>query len=297
MSLISFSSLFSLFSKKIITYKFELGLMLPLVFFVFGFTIGPIVQAIIMSFEDIFGGNFPTLASYSYIIHHHYFTAALFNTIFITGVGLSLELLVGLMLALILAEKFLGRGIFRAIMLLPLGIPTIVSASNMAFIFSTQGFLNEFLYRIGLIEIPIDWKVGTLKPLMSIVVADMWKVTPLIMLILLAGLESIDKQLYEAARVDGAGKWHSFRHITLPLLKPYITMALVIRGIDAFRIFELPLVMAGRHVPVMSSYAYFEYVERNNPYTSAAGATTLLLMILITITVYLRAVGTEEVTR
>ena len=288
---------FSFFLKRISKNKFEIILILPLALFVFGFTIGPIIQAILMSFEGIFGGNFPTLASYNYIIHHHYFKAALFNTIFITGVGLSLELIFGMILALILAEKFFGRGIFRAVMLLPLGIPTIVSASNMAFIFSTQGFLNELLYRIGLIEVPIDWRVGTIKPLMTIVVADMWKVTPLVMLILLAGLESIDKQLYEAAKVDGAGRWHRFRHITLPLLKPYITMALVIRGIDAFRIFELPLVMAGRHVPVMSSYAYFEYVERNNPYTSAAGATILLIMIIIAISVYLKAVGTEEVTR
>ena len=288
---------FSFFLKRISKNKFEIILILPLALFVFGFTIGPIIQAIMMSFEGIFGGNFPTLASYSYIVHHHYFKAALFNTIFITGVGLSLELIFGMILALILSEKFFGRGIFRAVMLLPLGIPTIVSASNMAFIFSTQGFLNELLYRIGLIEVPIDWRVGTIKPLMTIVVADMWKVTPLVMLILLAGLESIDKQLYEAAKVDGAGRWHRFRHITLPLLKPYITMALVIRGIDAFRIFELPLVMAGRHVPVMSSYAYFEYIERNNPYTSAAGATILLIMIIIAISVYLKAVGTEEVTR
>lgn len=287
---------FSFFLKRISKNKFEIILILPLALFVFGFTIGPIIQAILMSFEGIFGGNFPTLASYNYIIHHHYFKAALFNTIFITGVGLSLELIFGMILALILAEKFFGRGIFRAVMLLPLGIPTIVSASNMAFIFSTQGFLNELLYRIGLIEVPIDWRVGAIKPLMTIVVADMWKVTPLVMLILLAGLESIDKQLYEAAKVDGAGRWHRFRHVTLPLLRPYITMALVIRGIDAFRIFELPLVMAGRHVPVMSSYAYFEYVERNNPYTSAAGATILLIMIIIAISVYLKAVGTEEVT-
>ncbi|RLF93175.1 sugar ABC transporter permease [Thermococci archaeon] len=287
---------FSFFLKRISKNKFEIILILPLALFVFGFTIGPIIQAILMSFEGIFGGNFPTLASYNYIIHHHYFKAALFNTIFITGVGLSLELIFGMILALILAEKFFGRGIFRAVMLLPLGIPTIVSASNMAFIFSTQGFLNELLYRIGLIEVPIDWRVGAIKPLMTIVVADMWKVTPLVMLILLAGLESIDKQLYEAAKVDGAGRWHRFRHVTLPLLRPYITMALVIRGIDAFRIFELPLVMAGRHVPVMSSYAYFEYIERNNPYTSAAGATILLIMIIIAISVYLKAVGTEEVT-
>ncbi len=288
---------FSFFLKRISKNKFEIILILPLALFVFGFTIGPIIQAIMMSFEGTFGGNFPTLASYSYIVHHHYFKAALFNTIFITGVGLTLELIFGMILALILSEKFFGRGIFRAVMLLPLGIPTIVSASNMAFIFSTQGFLNELLYRIGLIEVPIDWRVGTIKPLMTIVVADMWKVTPLVMLILLAGLESIDKQLYEAAKVDGAGRWHRFRHITLPLLKPYITMALVIRGIDAFRIFELPLVMAGRHVPVMSSYAYFEYIERNNPYTSATGATILLIMIIIAISVYLKAVGTEEVTR
>ncbi|HDM22266.1 MAG TPA: sugar ABC transporter permease, partial [Methanomicrobia archaeon] len=114
---------FSFFLKRISKNKFEIILILPLALFVFGFTIGPIIQAIMMSFEGTFGGNFPTLASYSYIVHHHYFKAALFNTIFITGVGLTLELIFGMILALILSEKFFGRGIFRAVMLLPLGIP------------------------------------------------------------------------------------------------------------------------------------------------------------------------------
>jgi trehalose transport system permease protein len=115
------------------------------------------------------------------------------------------------------------------------------------------------------------------------------------MLILLAGIESIPEELYEAARIDGANPWRIFWKITLPLLKPSITVALIIRGIDAFRIFELPLILVGRTEPVMSTYAYFEYVEAVNPHTSAAAGTLLLVMILVTLVGYLRVAGSKEI--
>src|SRR5215469_7904503 len=99
------------------------------------------------------------------------------------------------------------------------------------------------------------------------------------MLILLAGLQAIPRELYEAAQTDGAGPWHQFLRITLPLLRP----ALIVRGIDAFRIFALPLALAGRHLPVLSTYAYVEYLEYGNQHTAAASSVILLLMILLTI--------------
>lgn len=276
-------------------YKTEILLLIPLLLYLFGFTLLPIGHATILAFTNYLSGNFPSLASFNYILGHFQFKEAVFNTLFVTIVGLSFEFIFGLGLALLLLEKFRGRKFFRALMLLPLGIPTIVVASNMRYLFDTNGFLNEILYRLGIIEIPINWMGGGIHTLFSLVIADMWKVTPLVMLILLAGLESIPREVQEAAAIDGASYLKRLRYILLPLLKPFISMALIIRGIDAFRIFELPLALTGRTVRVMATYSYFEYREYGNPYTSAASAAILMVMILIAISVYLRVVKQREV--
>lgn len=277
-------------------YQTEILLLLPLLFFLASFTLFPIFHATVLAFTNYISGNFPSLESFKYILNHFQFKAAVFNTLFIIIVGLSLELIFGLGLALLLLEKFRGRRFFRALMLLPLGIPTIVVASNMRYLFDTNGFLNEIFFRLGVSQIPINWMGGGLKTLMTLVVADMWKVTPLVMLILLAGLESIPKEVLEAAEIDGASYLRRLRFILLPLLKPFITMALIIRGIDAFRIFELPLALTGRTVQVMASYSFFEYREYGNVYTSAASAAILMVMILMAIGVYLKVVKQKEAT-
>lgn len=276
-------------------YRTEILFLLPLLVFLLGFTLIPIIYATILAFTDYLTKGFPSLASFGYIFSHFQFKEAVFNTLFITIFGLTFELVFGLGLALLLLEKFRGRKFFRALMLLPLGIPTIVVASNMRYLFDTNGFLNEILYRLGIIEVPINWLGGGIHTLFSLVIADMWKVTPLVMLILLAGLESIPKDIQEAAEIDGASYLKRLRYILLPLLKPFITMALIIRGIDAFRIFELPLALTGRVVRVMATYSYFEYREYGNPYTSAASAAILMVMIMIAIGIYLRVVKEREV--
>ena len=269
-------------------YSFEILLVAPLVIFLFGFTLLPILQTIFLSLTNYLDKGFPSFESFKYIFSHFQFREALFNTLFITFIGLSFEFIFGLGLALLLLEKFRGRKFFRAIMLLPLGIPTIVVAANMRYLFDTNGFLNELLYRIGLINLPIDWLGGGLVTLFSIAMADMWKVTPLVMLILLSGLESIPSEVLEAAEIDGASYRQRLRFILMPYLKPFITMALIIRGIDAFRIFELPMALTGRATRVLASYSFFEYRDFNNVYTSAASAVVLMLIILVGIGVYLK---------
>jgi trehalose transport system permease protein len=275
--------------------KLELIFMIPLMAYVLGFTLGPVAYTIFISFKDKFSFKFPVLANYQYILTHFQFREAFANTLLITLISLSLELVLGLFLAVILSKRFIAKGVLRTIVLLPLGVPTIVAASNMRYIFDTQGYLNEILYRLHLIKLPIDWAGGGMKSILSIAVSDMWKVTPLVMLILVAGLESIPSQLIEAARIDGASAWQIFKKITLPLLKPFITIALIIRGIDAFRLFELPLTLVGSTIPVMSTYTYFEYFQYNNPFTSAASAVMLLIMILISVTVYFKVMGQQEI--
>lgn len=271
-------------------------LVAPLLLYILGFTLAPVIQTFIMSFQDKQSGVF-TLANYSYIMGHFQFKSAVINTLIVTFAGLSLEVVMGLILALLLTRGLKGQGVFRMLFLIPLGVPTIVAASNMRYIFDTYGIVNEIMIKMGLIDIPLDWTGGGALTLISIIVADMWKVTPLVMLILIAGLESIPKSLYESAEVDGATTWQKFRRITLPLLKPAITMALVIRGIDAFRIFEIPITLAGRSMPVLSTYAFYEYNEALNPYTSAASSVILLVMIFVAIGSYLKIAGGSEVIR
>jgi trehalose transport system permease protein len=157
--------------------------------------------------------------------------------------------------------------------------------------------ISVLLQRIGIVAEPFKGISFLQQPLaiFTVAISDMWKVTPLVMLILLAGLESIPRDLYEASRVDGAGSLQQFFYVTLPLLRPAITSAVIIRGIDAFRIFVHPLALgvAGQ-VPVLASFAYNEYTNVHLT-TSAAASVILLVMILIAVIAYLRLLGTEEI--
>jgi len=267
----------------------------PLALYLGVFTLVPVVSTLVLSFRTSEGdwglGAFRALAA------HYQFGEAVVNTLAITGLGLVIELSLGLAAAAALASRFRAQGIVRVLLLIPLGVPTIVAASTMRYVFGMVGYLNEVLYRLGILTLPIDWTGSRWLAVVTVAMADAWKVTPLVMLILLAGLQAIPRELYEAARTDGAGPWQQFWRITLPLLRPALTMAFIIRGVDAFRIFALPLALVGRHLPVLSTFAYVEYLEYGNQHTSAASSTLLLVMILMTVGAYLRLAGPEEVVR
>jgi len=248
----------------------------------------------ILSFQEK-GNSALTLSNYGWLFSHFRFQESLINTISITVLALLFELVLALSIALVLAGAGRKR-IIQALILIPLGIPTIVVASNMRYLFDTNGFFNQILSRLNLISVPIDWLGGGVLTLFSIVLSDMWKVTPLMMLILLAGLERIPKELVEAARIDGSSSWQELRFIILPLMKPFITMALIIRGIDTFRIFELPLALAGQAFPVLSSFAFFEFRNFNNPNTAAASSTVLFIMIFAAILLYIKLTGSGKET-
>nr|WP_236838757.1 sugar ABC transporter permease [Caldalkalibacillus salinus] len=260
-------------------------MVLPLVLYILGFSLVPVLETIRLSFVNA-STNTYDLSNYVYIMSQQGFKKAFSNTIVITIVGLALQLSVALSIALLLKRAFKGRGFFRTVMLIPMGVPTIVAGVIMLYVFSTNGYFNLFLQRFNIIEAPIIWNEGGFKTLFMIIFADMWKVLPIVILLLLSGLESISEDVYEASAIDGATTWQNFWYITLPLLKPAITMALILRAIDAFRIFELPLVLAGRHTPVIGTYAYSEYRDFFNEHTSAAAATILLLMIIVFIIIY-----------
>ncbi|MFQ6110683.1 MAG: carbohydrate ABC transporter permease [Nitrospinota bacterium] len=274
--------------------KLEIALSAPLFAYILGLTGLPLLYALGLSLRDPRTGAFPTISNYLFIASHSQFIQALMNSLAIVVLGVALELIVGLALALSLSQALRGRAIFRSLLLTPLGIPTIVSGVIFTYFFDTSGYLNEALSRLGLIAHPIDWAGGGLKTILMVVVADMWKVTPVVVLILLAGLESIPRSLYKAASTDGAGPLKRFWHITLPLIKPFITMAVILRTIDTFRIFEVPLILAGKATPVLATYSYYEFHDYNNPYSSAAAATILTAIIALFVSGYLALAGRGE---
>lgn len=270
------------FLKK---HGFKIVLILPLVIFILGFTIAPITQTIQMSLKDGITSAW-TLDNYKSVISRGIFGEAVFNTLAITAIGLVLQMVLGYLIASMLRKTFIGKSVARMLVLLPMGIPTMVSGVAMLYVFSTSGYLNEILYRLNIAVIPIDWTATKLRSLIVIAFADSWKVMPMVVMLFLAGLEAIPKEIYEAADVDGAQAWAKFRLITLPQLKDTVTMTVLTRAVDLLRIFELPKILVGQSTPFLATIAYEEY-SYNNMGNSAVASTLLLLIILIVVTVYL----------
>jgi multiple sugar transport system permease protein len=175
------------------------------------------------------GRPFVGLDNYVEVLHDRRFWDSMAHTLWFAVVSVSLELVVGCMLALAMNRTFRGRTLVRLAILIPWAIPTVVAALVWRFMF--EGLEG--------------WLAHDLKAWVPIILADAWKETPFVALLLLAGLQGIDPSLYEAARIDGASSWRQFRHVTLPLLAPAIMVALIFRTMNAFRVFDLIYVLTG----------------------------------------------------
>jgi trehalose transport system permease protein len=284
-------------------YRFQVALVLPLVAYVLVLTVAPIIDTFRVSFTAPGGGRLGTLENYSTIFGSEVFRTAVVNTLIVAILSLVLEIGVGLSVALALNVAFRGRGFVRTVTLVPIGVPTIVSGAVMLLIFARSGYLNSLLAGLANLVslIPgVDWHfrpfaltvAGGWKTLFTVAIADMWKVLPIMILIFLAGLQSIPEEVNEAADVDGATRWQRFWRVTLPLLIPYITIAVILRAIDAFRIFELALVLSGRVEPVLGTYIGQQYLPpTSNQYTAAAASIVLFGIIMLFIVLYLRFVA------
>jgi trehalose/maltose transport system permease protein len=213
--------------------------------------------------------------------------SSVWNTVRLTIISVSLETLLGLGFALVINSKIKGRGLLRTAILVPWAIPTVVSAQMWSWMYQDSlGIVSSWGRHLGLLKVGQSVVANPDTALWAIVAVDVWKTTPFMALLLLAGLQSIPIDLYEAARVDGATRVQQFRRITLPLLAPALLVAVIFRTLDALRIFDMPYVMKGNapETMTMSIYARQQMID-NAQFGMGSSVSVLIFLVIMMFTV------------
>lgn len=294
-------------------------LLAPSLLVVFVVALFPLAQSVFLSFTNARLASsreqeFVGLAQYQYLLTNDEFIGSLVNTIVFTISSVTIETVLGLVVALIINSQFPGRGLMRAAILIPWAIPTVVSSRLWSYMFSgSYGVINDLLVNkipgaigaIPLIGPPIamlfpDQNIAFLASpalqLPAAVAVDVWKTTPFMALLLLAGLQVIPGDVYEASYVDGASKWQQFWQHTLPLLRPALLVALIFRTLDAFRVFDVIYVMFGpipqTRTLAISAQQYL--VDGDRLGRTSAASVLIFLCIGVLVFIYTRLVRVEE---
>ncbi len=252
--------------------------MLAVTAYPIGYAIVLSVQQIDLRFPD--EGGFVGLDNYTSVLSSQLWWTDVFNTVFLTVVTVSIELVLGMAIALVMHRAIFGRGVVRTAVLIPYGIITVVAAFSWQFAFAPDsGFVNN----LPLISDEMDWFGGRFSSFAVIIMAEVWKTTPFMALLLLAGLVTIDGQLYEAAKVDGASAWQRFIRITLPLMKPAILVALLFRTLDAFRVFDTIYIMTAgaQDTESVSILGFNQLISRLNLGLGSAVSVLIFLCVLV----------------
>ncbi len=248
--------------------------------------------------NSIVPSNFVGLDGYKQALQDERVGIALKNTLLFTVVSVFFEFILGLILALILNKAIKGRGLIRTSSLIPWAIPTAVAALMWSYLYDGgSGIVAHIFAGLHLIESPRDLLLTGTGAMISTIVADVWKTTPYMALLLLAGLQTIPHSLYEAASIDGAGKIQTFFRVTLPLLKPAILVALLFRTLDAFRVFDLIYVLTGGgtggSTETLSIYGYkLMFSQTNFGYGSVIIMLMFICVAIIAI-IFVRFLGTN----
>jgi trehalose transport system permease protein len=237
----------------------------------------PALNGLVLSFDH----HGLSLANYKFLFHDSMFWRALANNLLVPIGSLVIEFVLGLALALTLTARRNRSALIETAAILPFAIPEIVILTLARYIFMPRGYLNGALVMTGMH--PLPWlSPHSALAMFTVILVDAWHVTPVVMLMLMAGLQTIPIELYEAARLDGAGTLATFRFVTLPMLLPAIVGALILRGIDALRIFSTVLVLTGPEgVPVLSTYSYSLWDDAQKPHEAMAAAMILALMVTL----------------
>nr|WP_163502349.1 sugar ABC transporter permease [Halomonas socia] len=215
---------------------------------------------------------------------------SVWNTAYFAVVSVSLEVVFGVIVALILNAEFKGRTLVRAAVLIPWAIPTIVSAQMWAWMLNDQfGIINHLLMIVGIIDAPIAWTAEARYSMWAVIMVDVWKTTPFVALLVLAALQMLPKDCYEAAEVDGIHPLRVFFKVTLPLITPALMVAVIFRLLDALRVFDVIYVLTSNSTSTMSMsiYARQQLVEFQDVGYGSAASTLLFLIIALATVAYL----------
>ena len=267
----------------------------PAVIAMLAVTAYPIGYAIVLSFQDLDlrfpeEGGFAGLRNYGAVLSSELWWQDLFNTAFVTVITVAVELVIGMAIALVMYRAIFGRGAVRVGVLVPYGIVTVVAAFAWQFAFLPDvGFVNK----LPLIADDKAWFGDRFSAFAVIIMAEVWKTTPFIALLLLAGLTTIDDGLYEAARVDGANAVQRFFRITLPLMKPAILVALLFRTLDAFRVFDTIFIMTrgAQDTESVSILGFNQLISRLNLGLGSAVSVLIFFSVLIIAFIFIRGFG------
>jgi len=222
------------------------------------------------------------LENFGYVFTDPDFAAAFLRTLHFTFLSVAAEILLGVLVALLLNRQFVGRAIVRALLVLPLALPTIVNAIMFRLIYSPEyGSLNALLLKLGLIDAYRSWLGDTGTAMNMVILADIWKNYPLVTLIVLAALQTIPRELYEAAAIDGAGAWVRFWKVTFPGILGPLSVALILRMIDSFKVFDIMYVMTrGGPADATKTVSFFVYQESFAYLRAGSGAAYALVVTL-----------------
>lgn len=234
------------------------------------------------------------LRNYQTALEDDQFISAFFNTLIFTGFSVFFELILGLAMAIAMHSAFKGRGLLRTVVLVPWALLTVVTAMTWKAIFEPNlGFVNSVLSTLGLPGGDTVFLGEKPWAMFVLIVADVWKTAPFMALLILAGLQVIPDDIYEAAKVDGSTPWQRFTKITLPLLKPAILVALIFRTLDALRIFDLPFVLTqgANGTNTLSLQAYEELRENRLIGLGSAMSIMTFVVVMLVSFLYIRFVG------
>jgi trehalose/maltose transport system permease protein len=270
-------------------------LLTPTIIVVLLVAVYPLLRTIYFSLTDantlsLEDTKFVGLKNYLDLFNNPDWWTSVRNTVAFSVSSVVIELVLGLLIALIINSQFRGRGLIRTAILIPWAIPTVVSSQMWAWMYNDViGVLNDILQKLNLISEPIGWLGNTATALPAIVAVDVWKTTPFMALLLLAGLQTIPGDIYEAAKVDGANAVRQFFSITLPLIVPSMLVALIFRTLDALRVFDIVYVMKGSDVTTisMSVYNRQQLIDFNQLGYGSAVSIAIFLIIGIFTVIYI----------
>src|SRR5438132_14433741 len=269
-------------------------LLAPTVLFLAVFFAWPMFQALVLAFQD--AGGAWSLAAIQRMTGDLNFSDAMRITLVFAGIVIPLQTVLALGMALLLMSGLRGAGVFLYLWAIPLGISDLASGVVWLSIFTDRGYINSILAGLGISESGFAF-LSYENPISLFVcaaVAELWRATSIVMVILLSGLQVIPRDYGEAAEVFGATSWQRFRHVTLPLLRPSLQVALILRTILAFQVFAVVIALAGRQLPVLAEEAYHFYYDIRSPNVAAAYSLLIMLLSLAFTALYLRLLRVRD---